>query len=420
MARRGFLVQLARAAKAAARERERAQRAAVREHNAAVRFAERARRASEHAHAQLARASQAERKRLQREARGAYVDSMEAGVEERNLNLAEIYDEIDSLLNCTLDIDDYVDLETLRVPVEHPPFDHPELELSIPSPKPIPTPPEPGYVAPVPPKGLASLFGKKRHATNVARELEAHQNRLVEWKAKVELMETQRRSALEAHAAAEARRVANLSAARTRYAEECAARELEGSERNRQVDELIANLGYGTVAAVQEYVSIVLSNSVYPGHFPVTHEFEFEPSSAELQLRVSVPEPATIPTIKAYKYTKSSDEIVETPLSQKACRDRYANAVHQVALRSLHEVFEADRRGIIKTISLTVGTHAVDPGTGTETYLPFVIVGAERDSFLKFNLSAVVPAMTLDRLGAAVSKNPYGLVSVDGTGVRRS
>ena len=86
----------------------------------------------------------------------------------------------------------------------------------------------------------------------------------------------------------------------------------------------------------------------------------------------------------------------------------------------LHEVFESDRRGLIRTISLKVGTETIDPGTGNPTYIPFVVVGAERDSFLTFNLAAVIPAQTLDRLGAAVSKNPYGLVAVDTAGVRRA
>jgi restriction system protein len=191
-------------------------------------------------------------------------------------------------------------------------------------------------------------------------------------------------------------------------------------ERNKPLDALIANLGYGTTDAVQEYVSIVLSNSVYPEHFAVTHEFEFEPSTAELRLHVVVPGPSTIPEIKAYKYTKASDEIVTSSLSQKVCRERYESVVHKVALRSIHEVFEADRRALIRTIRLEVGTETVDPATGRQTYIPFVVVGAEREKFLGFDLSAVVPAMTLDHLGASVSKNPYGLVAADTKGVRTS
>jgi restriction system protein len=218
----------------------------------------------------------------------------------------------------------------------------------------------------------------------------------------------------------ESLRIAALDEAREQYIRECERRESEARESNLRLDTFIANLSYGVPDAVQEYVSIVLANSSYPEHFPVSHAFEFDPNSAELNLRVSVPPPDTIPEVKAYKYTKSNDEIVESTLSQKACRDRYAGAVHQVALRSIHEVFESDRRAVIKTISLIVGTEAKDPATGVAGFIPLVCVGAEREAFLKFDLSGVVPAMTLSRLGAAMAKNPYGLEGIESSGIRLS
>ena len=73
-----------------------------------------------------------------------------------------------------------------------------------------------------------------------------------------------------------------------------------------------------------------------------------------------------------------------------------------------------------KTITLEVGAQTSDPATGRETFLPFVAIGAERDSFLELNLSNVVPSATLVHLGAATSKNPYELVTIDPSGVRRS
>lgn len=211
-----------------------------------------------------------------------------------------------------------------------------------------------------------------------------------------------------------------LQAEVVRYQAECAAREQEAAERSKALDQLIANLGYGTVEAVQEYVSIVLSNSVYPEHFPVAHEFTFDPGTAELQLRVLIPGPEAVPDVKAYKYTKASDSITSTSLPQREVKERYTRAVHQVALRSIHEVFEADRRGLIKTVSLEVGTNTTDRATGRAVYVPFVAAAAERDAFLEFDLAAVVPAATLEHLGAAVSKDPYNLVPVDTSGVRRA
>jgi restriction system protein len=345
---------------------------------------------------------------------------MEAEAEGKNLQLEEINADLESLLATTLEVDDYVNLELFRVVAEHPPFGGSKLESAIRPPDPIPAPPEPTFVPPKPPQGLiASLFGKKKHAAATEEAREAHERALGKWRTTVEELPARCKAAAKAHAHAEGQRLAALETARAQYAKECAAREADAADRNRKVDDLIANLGYGTPEAVQEYVSIVLSNSAYPEHFTVTHEFEFDPASAELKLRVLVPGPDTIPETKAYRYTKSTDEITSTSMSQKACRDRFASVVHQVALRSIHEVFESDRRGLIKTISLEVGSNTIDPATGLPTYVPLV-AGAERQLFLTFDLSAVVPTLTLERLGAAVSKNPYGLVAAETSGVRRT
>lgn len=142
------------------------------------------------------------------------------------------------------------------------------------------------------------------------------------------------KAASDEYARAEAERVQQLDDARAAYAAECEAREAEVAAQNADLDSLIADLGYGATEAVEEYISIVLSNSVYPDRCPVRHEYTFDPGTAELALRCLVPGPTEVPAVKAYKYTKSSDDITEAALSQKAAKDRYAGAVHQVALRS--------------------------------------------------------------------------------------
>jgi len=343
MARRGFFAELQHQSRVAARERERAKRESVRNHVAAVRQAEQAKKASERAQTQLAKAADSERKRLEREAREAHVAAMEAEVIEQNGKLEQIYEEIGSLLASTLEVDDYIDLRSLRVEVTQQPFDRTDLEAPIPQPNHIPDPREPFLVLPKPPSGLTSFFGKnrKKYAEAVANARRAHEQALMEWRAACRDVLARRQKAEEVRARDEARRLDALRSERERYANECAARESEAAERNRRLDELITNLGYGTADAIQEYVSIVLSNSVYPDHFQVAHQFEFDSATAELRLRVLVPGPREICEIKSYKYTKATDEIASTSLSQRECRDRYAGAIHQAALRSFHEVFES-------------------------------------------------------------------------------
>lgn len=345
---------------------------------------------------------------------------MTAEAESRNAELDELYAEIDGLLAATLTVDDYVDLDQLRSEATHPPFDQAELETPLVPPSTEPPPPaEPTLELPAPPNPLLRLVGAgKRHERQVTaarsaykRALDAYRKAIAEW-------ELRKMEAAEGRRRAEDKRQQQLQAARTSYAEACNRRELEAEEHNRAVEALKANLGYGVPEAVQEYVGIVLSNSVYPDHFPVGHEYEFIPASAELRLRAVVPSPDVLPTMKGYKYIKKDDEIRATALSQRAQKDRYSEAVHQVALRTLHEVFEADRRGIIQTIALQVGTECPHPATGQTSFILFVAVAADRDSYMALDLSAVVPAATLEHLGASVSKNPFALTEASGKGVR--
>ena len=161
------------------------------------------------------------------------------------------------------------------------------------------------------------------------------------------------------------------------------------------------------------YIGIVLSNSVYPDAFPVRYEHNFGLPNRELRLTVTVPQPSDVPSVKEYKYVKAKDEITATLLPLKTQKDRYAGAVHQVAVRILHEIFEADRSGKIHSIALALGTEAISPATGLSETIPLVIVAADRETFRRFDLTNVVPRATLDHLGAAVSKSPFDLTPAD-------
>ncbi|MEV6197548.1 hypothetical protein AB0M19_34735 [Streptomyces sp. NPDC051920] len=110
---------------------------------------------------------------------------------------------------------------------------------------------------------------------------------------------------------------------------------------------------------------------------------------------------------------KTKDEITATRLPVREQKERYANAVWQVAVRSLHEVFEADRAGKIHSIALTVGVNTIDPATGRPATVPLAVVAADRETFSGFDLARVVPQATLERFGAALSKSPFDLAAAD-------
>ncbi len=212
---------------------------------------------------------------------------------------------------------------------------------------------------------------------------------------------------------------AAVATAREQYEQECREREDEAAERNAHIDQLKNDLAFDLPEAIEEYVAIVLANSVYPESFQVTHRGTFDLATREINLTVSVPEPSTVPAVKEYRYIKTKDEIAESPLPGRIVKERYAGAVWQVAVRTLHEVFEADRAGRIQSIALTVGVERHSPATGLAETVPLVIAAANRAQFEQFDLDNVVPAATLDHLGAAKSKSPYDLTPAVVGGVRR-
>lgn len=418
--KRGFFAEMQHQAKVAQKCQEQAARQATRERAAAARHAEQARRAAEQARARAQRTAENERKQADREAKRLHVEARQAEVTAMNAALADTYDDIDLMLLATLDVDDHVDLESLRVRVEHPPFLRADLEEPTPTPESLTGPPEPTYQEPPPPTGVAAAFGgAKRHARAVHLAREAYWAEHRSWQEALAELPARQLAQAREHQRQEAERLEELDRERAAYRAACQAREEEVRARNEPFDALIAGLARNDEQAVQDYVSIVLGNSVYPDAFPVDHEFSFDAALGELDLTALVPGPDEVPSVKAYRYHKGDDEILSTQLAQKDRRERYAGAIHQVALRSLHEVFEADREGRIRTISLTVATETIDPAIGRPVSTPLVRVAADRDRFMEIELQHVVPAATLEHLGAVVSKNPFALAGIgDGQGVR--
>ena len=412
--RRGFFAELQYQNQLAARQRAQAERAQARAYAAAVREAEQAQRRAERAAAAAARASAAQQKAAELEAKRLYEESRLAEVEALNTRLAETAEELESILSATLDVDDFVDLEDLRDSATHPPFSRADLEAPTPAVVRVSAPPEPVFVEPEAPKGLSSIFGgKKKHAAAVEQAREAFDSEHRQWKAEAAAVPTRQLEQMQERDAREQQRLSDLQTARDDYQRECDAREAEAAQANENLDALISGLAAGEHGAVRDYVGIVLGNSVYPEILDADHEYEFDPETRELALTVTICPPERLPTEKAYRYVKAQDEITSTALPKKELKERYASIVHQVAVRTLHEVFEADRAGVIRTITLQVATNTTDPATGLARRIAFVGVAAERDSFVTFDLRNVVPGATLVHLGASASKNPYELVAID-------
>jgi restriction system protein len=421
MAKRGFFAEINYQTQQAENRRRQQDAASIRAHNAAVREHERAYKAAERARAAAMRASATDKKAAEKEAARLHVEARTAEVESLNTELTSAYNDIDTLLAWTLEVDDFVDLESLMAVAEHPPFEPGKLGEPVTAVPELVYSPQPAYEEPVAPKGLASAFGgKKKHAEAVAKAQADFEAKGRSWHESATNKHAEHLAKLEVREKAEADRLVKLAEAEAAYQAECAQREAAAVSKNEELIKFINDLAFDVEYAIEDYVGIVLSNSVYPEAFSVEHDHSFDLATRELTMGVSVPEPASLPSVKEYRYVKAKDEIAESQISAKAQKDRYTAAVHQVAVRTLHEVFEADRAGKIHSIALTVGVDRVAPATGLPETVPLVLVAADRETFTGFDLSNVVPLATLDHLGAALSKSPFDLSPADTSrGVRQ-
>jgi len=413
--RRGFFAELNYQAQQTEKRQRQQQAVAQRAHLAAQRQADRAAKDYLRARAAVDRATAADRKAAERDAARLHLESRLAEVESMNTDLAGDLAQIDGLLAWTLETDDYVDLESLKISaVKHPPFNPGGLAIParrVPEPG---YPPEPVYQEPAAPSGLSGMLGgKKRHQQAIDGARAEFANAHGHWSRAREHLYNRYVKEVARREKEESGRMAELAVAEKKYGRECEEREADASAHNARLAKLINDLAFDVESAIEEYVGIVLSNSVYPEVFPVEHDHAFNLGSRELTLKVSVPEPSVVASVKGYRYVKAKDDIAPTALPVRERKERYANAVWQVGVRSLHEVFEADRAGKVHSIALTVGINTIDPATGRPTTVPLVVVAADRETFQTFDLANVVPQATLQHLGAALSKSPFDLVPAD-------
>lgn len=412
--RRGFFAEMQYQAAKAQQQRARQAAAAERQRLRLEREMHRAQAAAVQAHQRMIRANAQAAVQAEREAKRLHVEAQQSKVESLNANLAEEFAAIDGILESTLAVDDYVDLERLRRVAVYPPF---QSANSAPLPRPVPAvaPPEPYFQPPSAPTGISAVFAKKKHAIAAADAQAQFEQAHALWRGVLAEIPRQHQAAMEQYQAAEAERLQRLARDRQQYETDCGERRRVVEEENARLDDLIARLARSEPAAVDEYIGIVFSNSIYPDAISAESDIDFSYSSElrELSVTLVFPPPEAIPSTKSYRYVRASDELAETRLTQKDLTTRYANLVDNMTLRTLHEVWESDRAGRIDSISLVGGVNHVDAATGQDVFVRLVALAVAREDFARIDLARITPSETMKHLHAVVSKAPYRLAPID-------
>ncbi|URN06358.1 restriction endonuclease [Actinomadura madurae] len=363
------VARMQREAESAAAARRRAEAAAQRE-------AARARAAYERARA----ADEKERKRLYFEARVAEVAA-------QNESLAQRLEELDSILVSGLRTATRFNLNRLKEKPNVKPFDpgpagHPE------------PPPWQEAFLPPPQTGVAKLFGGARHEEQVRQGQLNYQRACAE------------------HAQREQARQATLS----RLQQEHSRRTNEAEERARrqhaEVETFKRDLAEGRPDAVAAYFDLVLNAVSHPDGFPAKWRMAYVPESAQLVVEYDLPTIEVVPTVKTYRYVKTSDSVTETRRAAAQIKSQYTSVISQVALRVVRDLFEADTAGHVTAIVFNGMVDTIDAATGRPVRPCLLTLRTTRESFSELDLARVEPAACLKHLGAGVSRNSAELSPV--------
>jgi restriction system protein len=349
----------------------------TRQINAAAREANRAQKAYE-------RSLQLGEKEKQR----LYVESRIAETNFQTEQLQDLIAQLESVLSQTLAVDDYVPFEALKEQVDIESFDPHGLDVPEVPPAPLQIPQEP--------KRLASRIpgAKERHARAVADATARFEQASAGW--------TER----------ERHRENALAAARREYEQAAAKRKAEAEPRNAQVDAKRADFEAGKPDTIVWYFSEVLQTRAYPSGFPHQFRMAFVPESKQLVVEVELPGYDIVPETASYKYVKARDAIDPTKRPATQRKALYASLISQITLRTLHELFEADRTSKLETIVFNGYVATTDRATGHAVKPHLVTVRTNRDAFTAIDLSNVEPAACLRGLNASVSRSPAELAPV--------
>lgn len=179
----------------------------------------------------------------------------------------------------------------------------------------------------------------------------------------------------------------------------------EQEQRNSAIDQRRDEYFSGAPEAIIDYCEMVLSRSDYPNYFPKNFDLEYDPVAGILIVDYSLPSLDDIPKIKEVKYIQNRDGFTDVPISESERNKLYDNLLYQVALRTNHELYEADSIEAIHSIVFNGWVKFINKATGFEETSCILSLQTERAEFVLINLANVDPKTCFKSLkGVATSK----------------
>lgn len=354
-----------------------------------------------------------ERARSKKLAEKLQQEERKALATERTVAAQEELDRLSSLLKATLTVNDAVDWESLKNTRPYPERKPaPPTVPTQPTSPPIPRAPQSSESKYLPALGILDKLISSRRERAFAEKQAQFAADHEAWQSEVAEIKERHAAELRLHE----EEIAVWQKIHERQVSEWEARRNEYLVMQREahiaVDTKRAAYESKDPAAIIEYCDLVLSASHYPDYFPQEFDLDYDAATKTIVIDYRLPAPEDLPRLKAVKYVTNRDDFEEQLLSEAQSAKLYDEVLYQIALRTVHELFEADTAIALDAVAFNGIVTAVNRTTGKPVSACVLSFRADRSQFLDINLAQVDPKACFKFLKGVGSAKLHGLSPV--------
>jgi len=181
-------------------------------------------------------------------------------------------------------------------------------------------------------------------------------------------------------------------------------------KKNAKVDEFKERYQKADPGAILEYCELVLNNSLYPESFPKSFEIDYNPDNKILIVEYSLPSLDQFPTLNEVKFIRN--ELKEYYISDAQHQKMFEATMYNITLRTIHELFEADKIIAIDAITFNGWVNAVNKATGKRENNCILSIQVKRNEFLEIDLAHVDPKACFKTFKGVASSKLIGLTPI--------
>lgn len=174
--------------------------------------------------------------------------------------------------------------------------------------------------------------------------------------------------------------------------------EIKSTKFNTNIDSIKKEYFNKKPDAIEKYCDLVLESSIYPDWMPKNWILQYNNENNILIVEYNLPSPSLYPSVDYYVYDNKTEEIIAKSSPEKTIATLYDDLIYQIALRTMHELFESDVIDAIKTIGFNGIVTSLNKGTGLEETKMIMSVLTEKKEFEALDLQKISPKNSFKHL----------------------